>query len=619
MSNSLPLTPALKIILNNVGKNASKKTLTKLLTTNGLPSESYKSLKKPPREDFAVISFHSKEELEKAKTILPTLKNEVNQKQFIVNDHDPTLKSRKPIPETKVTCIEDAVAPLREVPYEEQIRKKQRDIVKVLKKFKKESVKFETKLCGKKLDNLPFWYQKDYLTKTKEEKQKFQEAKRQKLDTLDNYNTGKISQCACPVEKIVESPILKGYRNKCEFTFGVDEKNKLVLGFRSGGFHNSKIFSATLDCLIVSEEMILVTKKVQEILKDQKVYDPKTRKGVLRQLTIRQSDTDLLLLFQINTSNLINIENPTKKQVQDNDEFKQLAEKIKSELFEKEFKYLKVSSVGFTFYNGHSVQENATFDLFFGNKYLMQTLNGQKFIVSPGAFFQTNKFGAEKLYKKISEKIEKHSEKNKLLILDVCCGTGTIGLNMKKLLEKEVVKVLGIDFNQSSIEDARENAKLNHMEDDAFFVSAKVEDVLGDLCVKPGQKYNKTAKMEENKRFIENLPTIEKENLERMKKILKESIEDEEIEVVAIVDPARPGLQKSVLRILRLSSFIRTLIYVSCNPKGSFIENAKDLCASTNTKNRLGKPFYPVEAIPVDMFPHTEHIELITVFKELKN
>jgi hypothetical protein len=89
---------------------------------------------------------------------------------------------------------------------------------------------------------------------------------------------------------------------------------------------------------------------------------------------------------------------------------------------------------------------------------------------------------------------------------------------------------------------------------------------------------------------------------------------------VAIVDPPRGGLHPKVTKALRMCEAIDTLVYVSCNPFGSFVEDAVRLCSPENSstkqygKHCRGKPFVPLRAAPVDMFPDTRHCELVMAF-----
>jgi hypothetical protein len=85
---------------------------------------------------------------------------------------------------------------------------------------------------------------------------------------------------------------------------------------------------------------------------------------------------------------------------------------------------------------------------------------------------------------------------------------------------------------------------------------------------------------------------------------------------VAVVDPPRSGLHPKVVRALRECKAIDRLVYVSCNPTGTFVEDAIKLCLPShcNGKWSVGEPFLPLRAAPVDMFPDTKHCELVVVF-----
>lgn len=85
---------------------------------------------------------------------------------------------------------------------------------------------------------------------------------------------------------------------------------------------------------------------------------------------------------------------------------------------------------------------------------------------------------------------------------------------------------------------------------------------------------------------------------------------------VAVVDPPRSGLHPKVVRALRECKAIDRLIYVSCNPTGTFVEDAIKLCLPShcNKKWSPSEPFLPLRAAPVDMFPDTKHCELVVVF-----
>lgn len=84
---------------------------------------------------------------------------------------------------------------------------------------------------------------------------------------------------------------------------------------------------------------------------------------------------------------------------------------------------------------------------------------------------------------------------------------------------------------------------------------------------------------------------------------------------VAVVNPARAGLHYRVVRAIRNCRAIHTLVFVSCKPHGESTRNFIELCCPPNSaKQLLGDPFVLREAVPVDLFPHTPHCELVLLF-----
>jgi len=232
----------------------------------------------------------------------------------------------------------------------------------------------------------------------------------------------------------------------------------------------------------------------------------------------------------------------------------------------------------------------------YGKKEIKEQLGKCTFQISPGAFFQVNTKTAETLYSVVVEKVrEVTTNPEETLCFDVCCGTGTIGLTLMK--EGVVGRVVGVDISAPAIDDARVNAELNgfpNTSDDSSktrFVAGRAEHVLS----------------QELKRI-------------RGKKSEGEDEGDEppalQGKVVAVVDPARDGLHPDVVRNLRGFSQIDRLVYVSCNPTGSLIKDAGLLCAPSS-KRFKGRAFRPTFAQPVDMFPYSNHCELVMVFDRL--
>lgn len=186
----------------------------------------------------------------------------------------------------------------------------------------------------------------------------------------------------------------------------------------------------------------------------------------------------------------------------------------------------------------------------YGKGYIEDVLCDNVFQISPNSFYQVNSTQTEILYSKAIELA--HFEGNETII-DAYCGTGTIGI----CASNKVKKLIGVEINKQAIHDAIKNAKRNEIEN-AYFV-----------CDDAGNYMTKLAK--------EKFP----------------------IDAV-IMDPPRAGADKKFLSSL-VSLKPKKIIYISCNP----ITLKENL-------NYLTYHDYKVEVIqPVDMFPHTEHVETI--------
>ena len=189
----------------------------------------------------------------------------------------------------------------------------------------------------------------------------------------------------------------------------------------------------------------------------------------------------------------------------------------------------------------------------FGSGYIEETLCGFRFRISPKAFYQVNPVQTEVLYNKALEFAGlTGSEK----LLDAYCGTGTIGI----IASKKAGSVVGVELNSDAVRDARKNAEINSIGNIEFY-----EDDAGKFMVKAarqGEKYD-----------------------------------------VVIMDPPRAGASLEFLRCLTELA-PEKVVYVSCNPE--------TLARDASFLTRKG---YKVRKIqPVDMFPHTEHVETVVLF-----
>lgn len=371
----------------------------------------------------------------------------------------------------------------------------------------------------------------------------------------------------CPMDSIHASPSTEGYRNKCEFSMGFDAEGKPCVGFRLGLFRNGSVVVSKPDqCVNVSSVMKEVCAAVQTMVETSyfAVYDVKTKVGVWRQLTVRLAERtgDLMVVVQLN---------PNELSEEDKEKVKAL---VIATLTNPELPF-SVKSLYLQHYGGVSAAtEDDPVLKIFGSDSIEEQMLGMRFSVSPNAFFQVNTTAAEHLY----SLVKKHADADEnTLLYDVCCGTGTIGI----CAAQGVGKVVGIEICKAATDDAAVNAALNGVEN-VTFINSKAEDVMKDL-----------------------LKTKRSESEQHLNK------------VVAIVDPPRAGLHHQVLRALRGCPPVQRIVYVSCNPTNSLVQDAVTLCGP-KTKSITGEAFQPVYAIPVDLFPHTPHCEMIIVFERIQ-
>ena len=186
----------------------------------------------------------------------------------------------------------------------------------------------------------------------------------------------------------------------------------------------------------------------------------------------------------------------------------------------------------------------------FGNGYIEEQLLGFTFRISPKAFYQINPTQTEVLYKTALKFAELDGSQK---VLDAYCGTGTIGI----IASSKAKSVIGVELNSDAVKDAFINAELNNVENIKFY-----ERDAGKYMVNAAEK-------------------------------------GETFDVV-IMDPPRAGASLDFLKSLVFLS-PQKIVYISCNPE----TQARDL-------SYLTRKGYKVKKIqPVDMFPHTEHVETV--------
>jgi len=189
-----------------------------------------------------------------------------------------------------------------------------------------------------------------------------------------------------------------------------------------------------------------------------------------------------------------------------------------------------------------------------GNGYIIEELENFKFKISPKSFFQTNTQQAEKLYQVTRDFAELDGKQT---LYDLYCGTGSIGI----FCSKDAKKIVGVELIDDAIKDARENAALNNIKH-SFFTTGDVITICNDDFF-----------------ALHGMPDV------------------------IITDPPRAGMHdKLVKKLLEIAPPI--IVYVSCNPA----TQARDLAL-------LDEKYKVTKIQPVDMFPHTHHIENVVQLK----
>ena len=203
-------------------------------------------------------------------------------------------------------------------------------------------------------------------------------------------------------------------------------------------------------------------------------------------------------------------------------------------------------------------QEILTFK---GNDHIFETMEDLRFKVGPKSFYQTNTEQAYHLYSVAREfafsEYSEYSEnsENKPLVYDLYTGTGTIA----NFVARKARKVIGIEYVPEAIEDARINSEINHIDNTLFF-AGDMKDILTDVFIAEHGRPD-----------------------------------------VIITDPPRAGMHPDVVKTI-LRAAPQRIVYVSCNPA----TQARDL-------QELDTDYRVAEVQPVDMFPHTPHVENVVL------
>ena len=345
------------------------------------------------------------------------------------------------------------------------------------------------------------------------------------------------------------------YRNKVEYSFS--NRKWLTDGAPAGtyteeqckgfGYHLPGLFDRVIDiehCYLQAEPSNEIRLFIKDFTMEKGLsyHNVRAHQGTMRNVIVRCNGKGELMVIII-----INEENPIVR----NELIPALSEK-----FPQIISIMLVINPKF-----NDTISDLPFECLKGDPYLIETMNSPRigfedlsFRVGPVSFFQTNVYQAERLYKAAFDLADVSGDE---LMYDLYTGTGTIALYFSRFVKK----VVGIEYVEEAIADARINAQINNI-DNATFYAGDMAKVLDDAFI------------------VENgTPDI------------------------IVTDPPRAGMADKVIEQLKKIK-AKKIIYISCNPA----TQARDL--------QLLNDLYEVVAVqPVDMFPHTQHVENIASLK----
>ncbi len=346
---------------------------------------------------------------------------------------------------------------------------------------------------------------------------------------------------------ILGSPNSEYYRNKLEFSFSnkrwlkKDEMDTGDLELNGVGFHIPGLFDKVLSinkCWLQPEPSNKIRNFIYEYaLKNRlEFFDIKNQTGFLRTLIIRTSSTGELMVIVSFFKEELKLREA-------------LLEAVKTNFPEITSLMYVVNS------KGNDTITDQEIILFQGRDYVLEEMEGLKFKIGPKSFYQTNSEQAYNLYKVVRDFAGFTGNET---VYDLYTGTGTIA----NFIAGNVKKVVGIEYVEEAIEDAKVNARLNNI-NNATFYAGDIRTVL-------------------NENFVQ-----------------KNGQPD-----VIITDPPRAGMHDDVVETIRTLGPSK-IVYVSCNPA----TQARDLAL-------LDADYFVMKIQPVDMFPHTHHVENVVLLEK---
>ncbi|KAL2911543.1 Trehalose-6-P synthase/phosphatase complex synthase subunit [Polyrhizophydium stewartii] len=577
-----------RLRISGFDKFSQPKAVKKFLTKEGVD---FRNVKKSPKWEYAIVGFKTEaaaedctakisgKQFKKNKLVVEQMSQNRNQIRMR-RGNEMTEDDQRPVFER----LNDQVCRLWRKTTEEQLAAHEDEMRSTLVKFRREIFATMTPSFKKGKG-------KDNESEPADAPEEASAASAETPELLEWYKSASrvFEGQTQHFNSIIPSPVKLGYRNKVEFTFGRDPNGEVAVGFLLGGFREG--LTAVVEpsqCPNVSDTAKAIAKILEDLAEssDQAVfpvYDRVKKAGFWRIAMVRTPLTGENLIFiQVNPTGIAaDVLAAEKARIVPfiDDAAKAKGFAVKTVLFQSTDSMF----VGF--------KAEQPFELLKGDGYVHEKLLGHNFRISPNSFFQVNTKATERLYTKVKDlcltepvvprfgedntvvsEPPKQLDASQVVLLDLCSGTGTIGIT----LAKHFKKVVGIEIVAEAVEDAKHNAKLNKIKN-AEFVCGGVEAQLSA--------------------------------------VLAEHVGPTD-HLVAVLDPARAGLPTSVMQTLRKCARLRHVVYVACAARLA-TTNFIELCRPTS--NRFGgEPFRPAEATPVELFPHTNSCELVMSFVRWK-
>lgn len=363
-------------------------------------------------------------------------------------------------------------------------------------------------------------------------------------------NLTRIGKVELPeITSILGAPQISFYRNKLEFTFSnrrwlTEEEihsDKQFAQMNALGFHIPGMFDKVLDidkCWLMDDLANQIRNSIRSFCLEQgySFFDLRNQQGLMRTLMIRNSSIGEWMVVVVFFED--NREKRERLMAFIADRFPQITSLL----------YIVNQKANDTITD----QEVVTWK---GRNYIEEEMEGLRFRIGPKSFYQTNSEQAYHLYKTALDFARLSGGET---VYDLYTGTGTIA----NFVARNAKKVVGIESVPEAIEDARENARINGIEN-TFFFAGDMKDVLtSDFIV------------------VHGYPDV------------------------IITDPPRAGMHEDVVNAILLAEPER-IVYVSCNPA----TQARDL-------NLLDSKYSVTRVQPVDMFPHTHHVENVVLLEK---